>query len=69
METHRINGLKFNFERLTTDELENIHGHLLDQHQRITDEIGVVETALFARNHAQLPLGELAVSEALHTTQ
>jgi len=59
METHRINGIKYDFERLSTDELENIHGHLLTQHQRVTDEIGVVEGALFSRNHEQLPLDRI----------
>lgn len=55
MESHRIDGIKYNFERLTTDELQNIHGHLLAQHQRVTDEIGIVESALFARHHEELP--------------
>jgi hypothetical protein len=56
MEVHRINGLKFNFDRLSDDELESIHGHLLAQHQQVTDEIGLVESALFARRHEQLPM-------------
>lgn len=56
METHRISGIKYNFDRLSTDELENIHGHLLGQHQRVTDEIVLVEGALFARRNEQLPM-------------
>lgn len=59
METHRIDGIKYNFDRLTVDELENIHGHLLDHHRRVTDDITLVEGALFERRHDQLPFGEL----------
>jgi hypothetical protein len=57
METHRIEGIKYNFDRLTVDELENIHGHLLDHHRQVTDDIMLVESAIFARNHPQLPMG------------
>lgn len=55
MDIHRINGLKFNFDRLTDDELSGIRGHLVEQHQRVTDEINVVEDAIFARTNDQLP--------------
>jgi len=59
METHRIDGIKYNFDRLTVEELENIHGHLLDHHRRVVDDIATVEGALFDRRHEQLPFGEL----------
>ena len=55
METHRIEGIKFNFDRLTDQELHNIHGHLLDHHARLIGEIALVEGALFARAHEELP--------------
>lgn len=56
METHRIEGIKYNFDRLSDDELTNIRGHLLTSHQRITDEIGLIERTLFERAHPQLPI-------------
>lgn len=56
METHRIQGIKYNFDRLTDDELENIHGHLLEHHIQVTSDVGLVGDALFARRHDQLPL-------------
>ena len=59
MDSHRIEGIKFNFDSLTDDELTNIRGHLLDTHQRVTDEIGLIERTLFERHHDQLPLQEL----------
>lgn len=55
MDTHRIEGIKYNFDRLTDGELEGIRGHLLDSHQRITDEIGLIDQTLFARRHDELP--------------
>lgn len=65
MEVHRIEGIKYNFDRLSNDELENIHGHLLTQHQRVTDEIGLVETTLFARHHVAPALGSTALEGQL----
>ncbi len=59
METHRVDGIKYNFDRLTTEELENIHGHLLARHELIVGDIELVESALFARRNDQLPLEEL----------
>lgn len=56
METHRIEGIKFNFDRLTDAELVGIRGHLLETHQRVTDEIGLVERTLFERRNDQLPI-------------
>lgn len=55
MDVHRINGIKFNFERLTEDDLEGIRGHLVEDHRRVTDELALVEGALFARRHEALP--------------
>lgn len=56
MDSHRIEGIKFDFDRLTDDELTGIRGHLLTTHQRVTDEIGLIERTLFERTHDQLPL-------------
>lgn len=59
MDSHRIEGIKFDFDRLTDDELTGIRGHLLQTHQRVTDEIGLIESTLFARSHDQLPLDSI----------
>lgn len=59
MDSHRIEGIKYNFDRLTDDELTGIRGHLLDTHERVTDEIALIERKLFERSHDQLPLQEL----------
>jgi hypothetical protein len=53
---HRIEGIKYNFETLTDDELVNIRGHLLETHARVTGEIALIETTLFERHHDSLPL-------------
>lgn len=65
METQKTEETERKLEGLSTDELEDLHGYLLEQHRVVTDEIGVVESALFSRHHDQLPLGQLAVREAL----
>lgn len=59
MDSQRIEGIKYNFDRLTDDELTGIRGHLLDTHERVTDEIALIERKLFERSHDQLPLQEL----------
>ena len=45
-ETHRIEGIKFNFDRLTRDEIEGIRGHLVERHARVVGEIALVESFL-----------------------
>lgn len=55
MKIERIDGLKYNLERLSEGELEGIHGYLLAQHTRLVHDIGVVEGELFARRHEELP--------------
>ncbi len=65
MDSQRIEGIKYNFDRLTDDELTGIRGHLLDTHERVTDEIALIERKLFERSHDQLPLQELGAT-ALH---
>lgn len=54
-EVHRIDGIKFNFDRLTDDELSNIRGNLLGTHRRVTDEIALVEQEIFTRANPELP--------------
>lgn len=56
MDIHRVEGIKYNFDRLTYDELSGIRGYLLESHQRITDEIGLIERTLFERQNDQLPM-------------
>lgn len=56
MEVHRIEGIKYNFDRLTDEELVGIQGHLLEKHARVVGEIALVEGALFQRQNEQLPL-------------
>lgn len=62
MEKYRIDGVKYDFERMSDQELKNLHGYLLADHERVTDEIGIVEATLFARSHPQLDLGGTALS-------
>lgn len=56
MDVHRIEGIKYNFNRLSDDELESIRDHLIEDHQRITAEIAELDQAIFERNHQQIPL-------------
>lgn len=46
MDTHRIEGIKFNFDRLSDKELTGIRDHLLTRHARIVGEIALVESYL-----------------------
>lgn len=55
MATQRIDGMKYSFERLSTDDLEGIHGYLILQHQRITEDIVTVEGELHRRHNPELP--------------
>lgn len=65
MDSQRIEGIKYNFDRLTDDELSGMRDHLLVTHQRVTDEIGLIERTLFERAHPQLPID---TAEALGAT-
>lgn len=60
-DTHRIEGIKLNFDRLDRSELEGIRGHLLERHARLMGEIALVESYLFPDQQEQLPFegGEL----------
>lgn len=59
MEAHRIDGIKYNFDRLSDEELTGIRGHLLEKHARIIADIALCETALLQRHQTPLPGIEL----------
>lgn len=56
MDTHRIDGVKINFDRLRDGELENIHANLLEKHARLIGEIALVEERLYPHTQDQLEL-------------
>lgn len=58
MDVQRVDGLKYDLDRLTENELEGIHGHLLEQHARIVGEVALIEHKLFARRHDPIPFEE-----------
>lgn len=45
-ETHRIEGIKINFGRMSREEIEGLRGHLLERHVRLMGEIALVEAYL-----------------------
>lgn len=53
-DVHRIEGIKYNFDRLADDELEGMRGYLIEAHARITGEIALLDECLLVRNEAQL---------------
>lgn len=55
MNTQRIDGIKYNLETLSEDELVGIRGHLLEQNARIIGEIGLLDRELFDRTQPQIP--------------
>lgn len=58
MDVQRIDGIKYNLDRLSDDELIAIRGHLLETHARIIGEISLLEFKLFQRTNDPLPLEE-----------
>lgn len=58
MDVQRIDGIKYDLDRLTDDEIINIRGNLLEQHARTTGEIALLEFKLFQRTHNPLPFEE-----------
>lgn len=56
MDVHRIEGIKYDLDRLTDAELANIRNNLVEQHARVTGEIALLEFKLFARKHDPLPM-------------
>lgn len=53
MDIQRVDGLKFNFDRLTTAEIEGIQANLLDRHARLVGDIALVGQRLYERHHAE----------------
>ena len=51
MDIQRVDGLKYDFDRLRPDEIEGIHGHLLTQHARLVGDIALVEERLYLINN------------------
>ena len=58
MDVQRIEGIKYDLDSLTTEEITNIRGHLLETHARVTGEIALLEFKLFQRAHNPLPFEE-----------
>lgn len=59
MDVRRIEGVKYNIERLTNQELENMREHLNQTIIRLMGEMAIVDNELFARHHEELPYDEL----------
>lgn len=58
MDSQRIDGIKYDLDKLTDIEITNIRGHLLETHARVTGEIALLEFKLFQRTHNPLPFEE-----------
>lgn len=56
MDVHRVEGIKYDFDRMSDEEMQNLRGHLIDRHARLAGEIALVDSVLFARTHPELPL-------------
>lgn len=61
MDVQRIEGIKYDLDRLTDEEIVGIRGHLLEAHARIIGEISMLEFKLFQRTNDPLPLEEPAM--------
>lgn len=59
MDVQRIEGIKYDLDRLSDEEITGIRGHLLESHVRITGEIALLEFKLFQRQHNPLPFEEI----------
>lgn len=55
MDSHRVDGIKYNFDRLTDEELAGIRNHLLEKHARVVADIALCETVLLQRHQTPLP--------------
>lgn len=54
MNVQRIDGIKYNLDTLTDNELTNIRGHLVETHARLTGEIALLESVMWERHSEQL---------------
>lgn len=51
MDVKRVDGIKFNFDRLTTEELETIQANLLSRHAQLVGDIALVGERLYQRHN------------------
>lgn len=58
MEVHRIEGVKYNFDKLKNEELENMRSYLNERVITLMGEIALLDNELFARHHRDLPFEE-----------
>jgi len=58
MDVQRIEGIKYDLDRLSDAELVGIRGHLLESHARLTGEVALLEFKLFQRSNTPLPIEE-----------
>lgn len=58
MDVQRIEGIKYDLDRLSDDEIIGIRGHLLETHARTTGEIALLEFKLLQRSQHPLPFEE-----------
>ena len=55
MDNHRIQGVKFNLDRLNDTEISNIRGYLIEKHAQIIAEIALLDNVILKRNNPELP--------------
>ena len=55
MDVHRVEGIKYDLDRLSDLELKNIHLNLLQHHARIVGEVALIEHKLFGRANDPIP--------------
>lgn len=55
MTTRRIDGIKFNVERLTQPEVESMHAYLAEKEARLIGDLAFLETVMYERT-GQMPL-------------
>ena len=58
MDIQRIEGIKYDLDKLTNEELTGIRGYLLEAHARLTGEVALLEFKLFQRHQNPLPFEE-----------
>ena len=58
MDIQQIEGIKYDLDRLSSDEIINMRGHLLETHARTTGEIALLEFKLFQHTNTPLPFDE-----------
>jgi hypothetical protein len=55
MTTRRIDGIKFNVERLTQPEVEAMHSYLAEKEARLIGDLAFLETVMYQQS-GQMPL-------------